>query len=137
MIKQKIAPFLTFNGQAEQAMKFYCECIKGAKVTHLQKYGKREMAKSEKEQDFVLQGAIEVLGQEILFLDMTSEYPAPAFNWANSLLIRCESQSEFDAILNGLSKEGTIMMGPQSVEGIRQCAWLTDKFGVVWQPVWA
>ncbi len=29
------------------------------------------------------------------------------------------------------------MMGPESVGEIRKCAWVIDKFGVTWQPVWA
>jgi predicted 3-demethylubiquinone-9 3-methyltransferase (glyoxalase superfamily) len=71
-----------------------------------------------------------------MFLDMASAYPAPEFNWAVSIHIYCDDESEFDVIFNKLSQGGTVMMGPEPVAHFRKCAWVTDKFGVTWQQTW-
>jgi predicted 3-demethylubiquinone-9 3-methyltransferase (glyoxalase superfamily) len=71
-----------------------------------------------------------------MFLDMGSEHPAPDFTWASSIYAECSDEAEFDAVFNALSQDGFVMMGPEAVGEIRKCAWVTDKFGVTWQPVW-
>ena len=134
--KQKISTFLTFNGQAEAAMNFYAESIPGAEVTRAAPYGNDHPMVKAGDETRILHGAISIGEQEILCLDMTQAYPAPEFNWATSILIACESETEFDTIFNALSKDGKVMMGPEAVGEIRKCAWVVDQFGVTWQPIW-
>jgi len=76
------------------------------------------------------------MGQEIMFLDMDAAHAAPDFSWATSIYIDCRDETEFDAVFNGLSQGGVVMMGPEPIAHFRKCAWVTDKFGVTWQPVW-
>ncbi len=136
MEKQRISPFLSFTGKAEEAMHFYAEVLPDAEITRLVRYGKDSQLIAADESDYVMHGAVSFNGQEIMFLDMSKTYPAPEFSWANSLYIDCHDEAEFDLIFNGLSEGGTVMMGPESVGHIRKCAWVTDKYGVTWQPVW-
>jgi len=136
MEKSRIKPFLTFNGQAEEAMLFYAATLPGAKITTLIPYGKGSPNISEGEENRIMYGALTFARQEILFLDMSSIHKSPEFSWSSSIYIDCSDEAEFDTIFNGLSKGGTVMMGPESVAHIRKCAWVTDKFGVTWQPVW-
>ena len=136
MEQSRIKPFLTFNGNAEAAMQFYASTLPGAEITKLIRYGKSSPYIGEDDADRVMYGALTFMGQEIGFLDMGSAHPAPAFNWASSLYIDCRDEPEFDDIFTGLSQGGTVMMGPEPVGQIRKCAWVTDKFGVTWQPVW-
>jgi predicted 3-demethylubiquinone-9 3-methyltransferase (glyoxalase superfamily) len=136
MKKQKLMPFLSFTGKAEEAMNFYASVLPDAKITRLVRYGKSSPHMGEGEQDRILHGAVSIKGQEIIFLDMSDAYPAPAFTWASSLYIDCSDEAEFDKIFSALSQGGSVMMGPESVGEIRKCAWIIDKFGVTWQPVW-
>lgn len=137
MTNQKIKLFLTFNGNAEQAMRFYAENLPETKITKLTPYGKdHPMATDYGDENRVLMGALSLMEQEIYFLDMTAAYPAPEFNFATSIFIDCRDETEFDCIFAALSQDGTVMMGPEAVEHFRKCAWVTDKFGVTWQPVW-
>ncbi len=136
MEKRKIAPFLTFSGNAEEAMQFYVSTLPSAKITKLVRYGKDNLYVGESEENRVMHGALSFMGQEIMFLDMDSAHPAPAFSWSTSIYVDCYDESEFDTIFNGLSQDGVVMMGPESIGHIRKCAWITDKFGVTWQPVW-
>ncbi|MDR2008353.1 MAG: VOC family protein [Alphaproteobacteria bacterium] len=136
MSKQKIYPFLTFNGKAETAMNFYAESIPNTKIVKCLPYGEHPMAVSDDDKKRIMFGMIEIANSTIMFLDMTEAHPAPEFNWANSLCIEAKDEAEFDAIFKTLSEGGKVMMGPEAVGPLRKCAWVVDKFGVVWQPIW-
>ncbi|MCL2520962.1 MAG: VOC family protein [Spirochaetaceae bacterium] len=136
MPNQKINIFLTFTGQAEEAMNFYAANLPQAKITQCVPYGAGNPMMAAGEENFIMHGQLEFMGQTIMFLDMSKQYPAPAFAWSTSIYIDCTDEVEFDAVFAALSKEGSVMMGPESVGDIKKCAWVTDKFGITWQPVW-
>lgn len=131
--EQRLNVFLSFTGNAEEAMGFYETLLPGAKIESLALFGKDEPYGDEGK---VLTGVLSFAGQNIMFLDMQPAYPAPPFNWATSLLIYCQNEAEFDAMFAGMAAGGTVMMGPEPVRQMRKCAWVTDKFGVTWQLVW-
>ena len=136
MSKRRVAPFLTFTGKAEEAMLFYEANLPGAKIAEIVRYGKDHPMAEEGEENLVLFGVLSFLGQEILFLDMVAKHPAPDMSWSTSIYLDCTDETEFDAVFDGLAPDGLVMMGPEAVGHIRKCAWVTDKFGVTWQPVW-
>jgi len=136
MEKQTLAPFLSFTGNAEEAMRFYAANLPDAAITKLVRYGKNHPFAGDETENLVMHGVLSFMGQEIMFLDMDTANPAPDFSWALSIYVDCKDESVFDAVFNGLSQGGTVMMGPESVAPFRKCAWVTDKFGVTWQPVW-
>lgn len=130
---QKLSVFLTFNGRAEEAIRFYEAALPQAKIESLTFF---EKGMPNGDEGKVLNGTLSFGGQSLLFMDMQAAYPAPEFSWATSLFINCESEAEFDKLFEQLSREGVVMMGPEAVMGIRKCTWLTDAFGVTWQLVW-
>ena len=136
-MKARITPFLSFTGQAEAAMNFYVEALPETTIKKLVRYGEDNPHMPKDQSDRIMYGSLLCMGQEIQFLDMSDEYPAPPFNWASSLYIDCCSEEEFDPIFAALAAGGSVMMGPESVGAIRKCAWVVDRFGVTWQPVWA
>jgi len=128
---QKLMPFLSFSGNAEDAMHYYAGVF-GAKVesiTHTQPGQAGDVGK-------VMNGVLDFGGMKLMFLDMPAAYPAPAFSWATSLFLSFPDEASFDAAFAGISANGTVMMGPEPVNNIRKCAWVTDKFGLTWQLVW-
>ncbi len=130
---QRLCLFFSMNGNAEEAMRFYERGLPGAKIESLQLF---EKGMDNGDEGKVLTGVLSFMGQKLLFLDMQKEYPAPALNWATSLLINCQSEAEFDTLFTVLSQDGVVMMGPEPVMQMRKCAWVTDKFGITWQFVW-
>ena len=80
-------------------------------------------------------GTLSFAGQQILFMDMDSATNPPAFSWATSLYLECETEEEFDAVFAALSDDGSVMMHEGPFMQFRQVAWVIDKFGVCWQPV--
>lgn len=133
MDKQKLIPFFSFTGNAEEAMNFYADTLPGAEIASIERFGKDEAFGDEGK---ILTGILTIGGQQIMFLDMQPAYPAPAFSWAASFILRCADEAEFDEVFRQLSQGGAVMMGPEPVRQFRKAAWVTDRFGITWQPVW-
>jgi predicted 3-demethylubiquinone-9 3-methyltransferase (glyoxalase superfamily) len=115
---QKITPFLWFNDQAEEAMKFYTSIFKDSKIGTVSRYGDEGPGPK----GSVMTGTFQIAGQEFMALN-----GGPVFNFteAISFFVKCEDQGEVDELWEKLSAGGE--------KG--QCGWLKDKFGVSWQIV--
>lgn len=129
--RERLLPFLSFRGNAEQAMRFYAATLPDTKIESLTRFAKGARGDEGK----VLVGMLSVRGQRIQFLDIEAAADCPNFTWATSFLIVCEDDAEFDAVLNGLADGGIVLMQEESYMQYRKTAWVTDPFGVTWQPV--
>ncbi len=128
--RTRITTFLTFPGNAWEAIDFYTAVFPGSRiveVTRFEEGGPGEPGK-------VLNGVVELLGTEMMFMDLDKSQ-VPAFAWSTSLLVYCDEDDEFDLLFEKLSAGGIVMMGPEPVLDMRKVAWVTDKFGVTWQLV--
>jgi len=129
--KQRIIPFLTFHGNAEEALNYYAANLPGAKIETLMRFEKGQRGDEGK----VSAGILSLFGQSIQLMDMEAAYECPPFTWSTSLLVNCNDAAEFDALLDCLAQGGTVMMKEDNFMHFRKVAWVTDKFGVTWQPV--
>lgn len=131
MSAQRIVPFLTFPGTAEEAMNFYAGHLPGAKIDAIVRFeegGRGEPGK-------VMAGILSFFGQKIQFMDMDRAYPTPPMSWSTSFLLYCESAEEFDNLMLVLSYEGEVMMQEDDFLHFKKVAWVTDRYGVTWQPI--
>jgi len=110
---KKIIPFLWFDTQAEEAMKFYVSLFKNSKILDVTP-GPNGIASSVR---------FELEGQEFIGFNAGPEF---RFNEAISFFVDCKDQAEVDYFWNALTADG----GQES-----QCGWLKDKFGLSWQIV--
>ncbi|BCH24753.1 VOC family protein [Mesorhizobium sp. L-8-10] len=115
---QKITPFLWFDGQAEEAMKFYTSIFRNAKVGNVSRYGEGGPGPA----GSVLTASFELEGLEFTALNGGAFHK---FNEAVSFNVSCDDQEEVDYFWDRLSEGGQI----------QQCGWLKDKFGLSWQIV--
>ena len=115
---QKITPFLWFNDDAEEAVKFYTSIFKNSKIGSMARYGEAGPGPA----GSLMTASFELDGQEFVALNGG---PMFKFTEATSFVVNCESQEEVDYYWNNLLKGGT----PS------QCGWLKDKFGLSWQIV--
>jgi len=113
---QKITTFLTFNDQAEEAMKLYTSIFRHSKILSLSHYGEEGPGPK----GTVMSGTFELEGQPFIALN-----GGPYFTFAQgiSLFVNCESQAEVDDLWEKLSEGGEK----------QPCGWLKDRFGVSWQ----
>ncbi|HYS65955.1 MAG TPA: VOC family protein [Paraburkholderia sp.] len=115
---QKIAPCLWFDGNAEEAARFYISVFSNSRIATTMHY--TEAGPGPK--GSVLAVTFEIEGQEFMALNAGPQFP---FTPAISLFVHCGSQQEIDNYWAKLGDGGT----PQ------QCGWIQDKFGVSWQIV--
>ncbi len=113
---QKITPFLWFNDNAEEAIKFYTSVFKDSKVGSVSRYG--DAGPGPKGQ--FMTGSFYLNGQEFIALNGGPQF---TFTEAVSFVVHCENQKEVDYYWNKLCEGGQ----PSP------CGWLKDKFGLSWQ----
>jgi len=107
---QKIVPFLWFDGQAEEAAKFYVSIFKNSKML-------RVMPGPDGK---VMSVTFQLEAQEFYALNGGPQFK---FTPAISLFVNCETQQDVDDLWKKLSAGGSE----------EQCGWLKDKYGLSWQ----
>jgi len=108
---QKITPFLWFDGNAEEAMKFYTSIFKNSKVT----------STTPGPDGKILFGSFQLDGQDFYALNGGPKFK---FTEAVSFFVNCKTQEEVDEFWSKLTADG----GEESM-----CGWLKDKYGLSWQ----
>lgn len=139
-VRNTILPFLTFAGNADEAMRFYVATFPRSRVlslTGVDDVGLGEETKAAKGRlaGKVLNARMELKGCEIMLMDIDPSVAQP-FTWAFSLYVSCDDEPEFDRLFETLSVGGNVIMGPAPILALRKVAWVTDRFGVTWQLVW-
>jgi predicted 3-demethylubiquinone-9 3-methyltransferase (glyoxalase superfamily) len=114
----KISPCLWFDGQAEEAARFYTSIFPDSRITAIDR-SPGETPSGPK--DMVLTVNFEIGGRSFIGLNGGPDFK---FTEAISLSIDCEDQAEVDRYWAALLADG----GEESV-----CGWLKDRFGVSWQ----
>ncbi len=96
---QKIATFLTYDHQAEEAANLYVSVFKNSRILNISRYGEAGPgpAGSAMAVQFVLEGQ-----------EFTALNGGPQFNFCEgiSLFVNCETQQEVDALWDKLSEGG-------------------------------
>ena len=126
-----IIPFLTFSGQAKEAMDYYISIFPDSKLLSLDYIKKDDRGIEGK----VLNGTFKLMNQTFMVMDIEEKYSA-AFSWSTSFFIQCPTEEDFDKLFDKLSDGGIVMMGPEPIYNLRKVAWVTDKFSIIWQLVW-
>ena len=116
---QKITPFLWFDANAEEAMKFYTSVFKNSKIGKVTLYPEGSPGPA----GTVMVGSFQIEGQEFIALNGGLVFK---FTEAISFVVNCETQEEVDHYWTKLTAGGG-----KAVE----CGWLKDKFGLSWQIV--
>jgi predicted 3-demethylubiquinone-9 3-methyltransferase (glyoxalase superfamily) len=116
----KITPCLWFDGEAEQAAKFYVSLLPDSRIEIVQK---NPVDGPAGKAGTVLVVEFTLAGQRFMALNggMKMQY-----THAVSFKIDCADQAEVDRLWDALLSDGG---------KAEQCGWLQDRFGVSWQIV--
>lgn len=120
----KITVNLWFDGQAEQAARFYTSVFKDSKIGRVTHYGKDGHEMHKEREGMVMTVEFEIGGQGFVALNGGPQFK---FNESISLIVNCETQEEVDYYWGKLSDGGD----PEA----QQCGWLKDRYGLSWQIV--
>ncbi|MET3924761.1 VOC family protein [Devosia sp. 2618] len=108
----QITPCLWLDDRIDEAIKFYTETFKSAKVHQVVRQAPDQPAFS---------AIIELEGSRFMLL---SGNPNVQFTQTVSFMIECKDQKDVDYFWDALSTNG----GKESV-----CGWCEDRFGLSWQ----
>jgi len=112
MQAHKITPFLWFDDQAEEAMRYYVSIFKNSKV----------LSVSPGPNGKAMGVTFELEGQEFMGINAGPEFK---FTEAVSFFVNCETQEEVDDLWGKLATGGEES----------RCGWVKDKFGLWWQVI--
>jgi predicted 3-demethylubiquinone-9 3-methyltransferase (glyoxalase superfamily) len=115
-----IALCLWFDGNGEDAARFYTSLFPNSSIDHIQRApGDYPSGKA----GSVLVVDFTLMGQKYQALNGGPQFK---FNEALSLSVPCDTQEEVDRLWHALTRDG----GKEVA-----CSWLKDKFGLSWQIV--
>jgi predicted 3-demethylubiquinone-9 3-methyltransferase (glyoxalase superfamily) len=116
----KISPCLWFDGEAEEAAKFYVSLLPDSRIEKIQK---NVIDSPAGKAGSVLVVEFTLAGQRFMALNGGMRFE---HTHAVSFKIDCADQAEVDRLWDALLADGG---SPE------QCGWLKDRFGVSWQIV--
>ena len=116
---QKVTPFLSFDGQAEEAARFYVSLLPDSRIDQAIQ---SPMDTGGGAAGTVLMVEFTLAGTQYVALNA----PKFSFTEAVSFMIACADQAETDRLWAALTAHGGSEVG---------CGWLKDRWGVSWQVV--
>jgi predicted 3-demethylubiquinone-9 3-methyltransferase (glyoxalase superfamily) len=118
-IQTRIAPMLWFDGQAEDAARFYVGIFPNSRITKIARCGDSGPGPK----GSVLVASFELDGQPFTALNGGPRFK---FTEAISLVVHCRDQREVDRYWD------TLLEGGGQTQA---CGWLKDRYGLSWQIV--
>jgi predicted 3-demethylubiquinone-9 3-methyltransferase (glyoxalase superfamily) len=116
----KITPCLWFDGEAEEAAKFYVSLLPDSRIETVQR---NTVDSPAGKTGTVLVVEFTLAGQRFMALNGGTRFE---YTHAISFKIDCADQAEVDRLWDTLSANGG---------SVERCGWLRDRFGVSWQIV--
>lgn len=131
----KTSTYLHFNGNCEEAMKYYADVL-GGEITMLMQFNEAPEEVCKMIPDFakelIMHCTLEVGNMAILASDFLNE--KEEFNTGNNFAISLNAEDEDEAltVFNGLAEEGTVLMPFAEAFWGGRFGMLKDKYGVSW-----
>ncbi len=119
-----IAPFLWFDGRAEEAAAFYATLFEDSGIDEVARYPEAGQEVHGQAAGTAMTVRFHLAGQPFVALNGGPQF---AFTEAVSFMVTCETQDDLDALWDRLTEGGD--------PAAQQCGWCKDRFGVSWQVV--
>jgi PhnB protein len=127
----QLSPYLSFNGQCEEAFKFYEKCL-GGKITGMSTHERAEVIdKTPPEwRHKVLFASLKVGNEMLLGSDLPPHrYVAPRGSYVSLVL---KDAAEAERIFNALAENGRVEMAIQETFWAARFGTVVDRFGISW-----
>lgn len=127
---QKITPNLWFDNQAEEAAAYYVSLFDQAASGSAAHYGQAAAEVSGQAEGSVLTVPFTLKGLQFVALNGGPHF---TFNPSISFFVHCDNEAEVDALFEGLSAGGAVLMPLQAYPFSEKFAWVQDRYGLTWQ----
>jgi PhnB protein len=130
-MKGQITPYLSFDGNAKQALDFYKEVL-GAEIVGLQTFGEADYPTPPEADNRVMHAHLKKGGISIMFSDT---FPGQSVVVGSniSLTLEPESDEEIQNVYDELSKNGKVLTKLEDTFWGAKYARVQDQFGVIWE----
>lgn len=128
----QINAYLVFNGNCEEAFKFYARCLR-AELPMLQRFGDTPGCEGmpASQRDKIMHVRLQAGDQVLMASDNHPEHPYDGVKGC-SIALSVDEPEEADRIFDELSDGGTVVMPMQETFWAKRFGMLTDRFGVPW-----
>jgi PhnB protein len=130
-IQMHVTPYLSFDGNCEEAFKFYEQAI-GAKMTMKMTYDETPMAKDMPKETIgkVVHARLSISDKIIMGSDaMCGRYQKPA---GFHISLSPEDPVEAERLFKALSEKGIVTMPMEETFWAKRFGMLVDQFGIPW-----
>lgn len=131
-MKKQATPYLTFDGNAKEALEFYKGVFDG-EILRLQTYGEADYPTPPGSDELIMHAQLK---KDDLFIMMSDGFPGQGVTIGSniSLALEFEKGEEIQTIYDRLSQGGgTALMELQDTFWGAKYAKVKDKFGVIWE----
>jgi PhnB protein len=127
----KTNPYLQFNGNCEEALKFYEKAL-GGKIVMLMRYREAppESGCSEESMNKIMHGRLIFDGNVLMASDCPPQYYKPQAGF--SISVNVDSPAEAEKVFAALSEKANVMMPIGETFWAQRFGMLHDQFGVPW-----
>lgn len=127
----ELNPYLGFNGDCEEAFKFYVQCL-GGRIETMMTYGETPMAEqvTPEWRGKIIHARIVTGGRVLMGADAPPDrYQRPQ---GISLTITADGPAEAERIFQALVDKGKVQMELQKTFFAERFGMLVDRFGISW-----
>jgi PhnB protein len=128
-------PYITFEGNCEEALKFYENCFNGT-IEYIQYYDDAAAFGSEAMKNKIMHSEFNAGPLHFMACDRSPGNREFCMDTNMTLYISFDSHDEQEKIFKKLSSEGKIHMGLEQTVWGSTVGLLTDKFGIHWMLVY-
>lgn len=123
---QKILPFLWFDDQAEEAVRFYTSLFKNSSLGTITRFGDDVPGPK---------GKVITIDFKLAGLDFMALNGGPEFKFtpAVSFFVTCQTPEEVDGLWKALSEGGFALMELAQYPFSEKFGWVQDRYGLSWQ----
>lgn len=130
--------FLNFSGNAREAAEFYAKAFE-SEVKDLMTFADTPTEGGEAwdpaDLDKIMYACVPIFGCNVMFMDMTAEYPLTVGNNIMPTL-STEDKAQMERIFAALSEDGTVDMPLGKTFFSPWYGMVTDKYGIGWSLLW-
>ncbi|GEN87474.1 MULTISPECIES: VOC family protein [Oceanobacillus] len=129
-MKKQATPYLTFNGNAKEALNYYQKVFDG-EILAIQTFGEADYPTPPEAENRIIHAQFK---KDALFFMLSDTFPGQPVETGNhiSLVLEFESEASIQKVYDNLHQESKVLMKLQDTFWGAKYAKVKDKFGIVW-----